>query len=247
MASREVTGKTRSGLAELRSAFNGKPRSDHYDFEDYYCLSKIPRQPDDYDGPDRYCAKVAKQNGRCKHHGGNNVPTLENLDSLAAMKHGMKATRSNLIKDFSDADRELYNWVVDEWPEAYDISLEADPQAEYEFHALAVEIVRAERGEGYLIREGEKGQKKVFGPTGEVEFEDVPHYLADMMQRQRKLIMKMEDNLGISRKARERKAENDDAADIMKSFAEVGASLITKSDKQYDPDEFGLPDSDSDT
>lgn len=97
------------------------------------------------------------------------------------------------------------------------------------------------------VREGEKGQKKVFGPTGEVEFEDVPHYLADMMQRQRKLIMKMEDNLGISRKARERKTENDDAADIMKSFAEVGASLITKSDKQYDPDEFGPPDSDSDT
>jgi len=241
MASREVTGKTHSGVAELRSDFNTKPRSEWTDFEDYYCLAKIPRQPDDYDGPDRYCAKVAKQNSRCKFHGGNNEPTLENLDPLAAMKHGMKATRENLIKDFSEADQELYDWVVEDWPKAYDIALEEDPQAEYEFHALGVEIVRNERASGYIIEQGEDGKKKVFGPTGEIEYEDVPHYLSEMLQRNRKLVMKMEDNLGISRKARERKSETDDAADIMKSFAEVGASLITKTEKEYDPDEFGPP------
>jgi hypothetical protein len=50
--------------------------------------------------------------------------------------------------------------------------------------------------------------------------------------------MKMEDNLGISRKARLKNDDAEDVKDLMKSFAEVGAALITGADKEYDPGEF---------
>ncbi|QSG06385.1 hypothetical protein [Halapricum desulfuricans] len=237
MATKEVTGKTKAELQEMRREFRNKPASEWYDFEDRFCLAKIPRQPEEYDGPTRYCvSRNVKKNGLCKFHGGATTPTLENLDPLANMKHGMNAKRENLIKDFSDADRDLYNWIVEEWPTAYDVNLDDDPLARYEFHALAVEIVRAERAEGFLIREGEDNQKKVFGPDGSVHYEDVPHYLADMLQRQRKLIMRMEDNLGISRKKRMQNEQAQDATDVMKSFAEVGASLISDADSDFDPD-----------
>ena len=239
MASKGVSGKTPEQISEQREEFADTSWADHYEFEDLYCLAKIPRQPDDYDGPDRYCFSrdLDADTKICKHHGGAGDPS--NLDPLASMTHGFHATRENLKADFSDADQELYEWILDRWPDAYDVDLSEDPLAEYEFHALAIEIVRAERAEGFLIEEGEDDVKKVFGPTGEVEYEKVPHYLADMLQRQRKLILKMEDNLGISRKKRLANETAKDATEAFKSFAEVGASLINDSDTEYDPDRFG--------
>jgi hypothetical protein len=239
MASFKVTGKTSDELRKERSAFKETSRGEIYDFEDCYCLQTIPCQPDDYDGPDRYCfaTDVDYKSKVCKHHGGSGRP--ENLDPLANMKHGFHATRENLKSDFDEADQDLYDWIVETWPEAYDIDVSEDPLAQYEFHALAMEIVRAERGEGFIISEGEDNVKKVFGPNGEVEHEKVPHYLADMIQRQRKLIMKMEDNLCISRKKRLANETAQDATEAFKSFAEVGASLINDGDEEYDPDRFG--------
>lgn len=245
MAKNEVTGKTKEELRELRREFEQSNRSKFYDFEDCFCLAKIPRQPENYDGPPRYCVNrdLDYESKTCKFHGGAGYPNPEKLEPLANMKHGMYAKRENLIKDFSDADEQLYEWIVETWPEAYDINVEDDPLAEYEFHALAVEIVRAERAEGFLIREGEDNKKKVFSPDGSVHYEDIPHYLADMLQRQRKLIMRMEDNLGISRKKRMQDEKAEDATDLMKSFAEVGASLISEADEDYDPDRWNRDDS----
>lgn len=245
MASNEITGKTKSQLRERRKEFSETNRSDIYDFEECFCLAKIPRQPDDYDGPSRYCfsRNIEMDTYLCKHHGGAGEPHPENLDPLANMKHGMNAKRENLREDFSESDRQLYDWIVEKWPEAYDVNLEEDPLAAYEFHALAVEIVRAERTEGFIIREGEDNEKRVFGPDGSVYHEEIPHYLADMLQRQRKLIMRMEDNLGISRKKRMQNEQAKDATEVMKSFAEVGASLISDTDTEYDPDKWN-PDSD---
>lgn len=239
MASKGITGKTAEQVRERRTEFSESNAAEWYDFEERFCLAKIPHQPDDYDGPDRYCfsTNLDAETYICKHHGGAG-DTL-GLDPLANMKHGFHATRENLKSDFSDADQELYEWILDEWPEAYDVDLGEDPLAKYEFHALAVEIVRAERAEGFLIEEGEDNVKKVFGPTGEVEYEKVPHYLSDMLQRQRKLVMKMEDNLGISRKKRLANETAKDATEAFKSFAEVGASLINDDDAEYDPERFG--------
>jgi hypothetical protein len=239
MAVNSISGKTEEELAEMRAEFQEKPASEWYEFGERFCLAKIPRQPEGYDGPKRYCASrnIDGDTYICKHHGGATDPS--NLEKLANMKHGMNATREHLVEDFSEADKQLYDWIIDEWPDAYDVNVEDDPLAMYEFHALAVEIVRAERAEGFLISEGENNSKKVFGPNGEVEYEDVPHYLADMLQRQRKLILKMEDNLGISRKKRLQNETAKDATEAFKSFAEVGASLINDADTEYDPDRFG--------
>lgn len=249
MASTEVTGKTERQLRELRAEFEQSTRGQLYDFEDCYCLAKIPRQPDDYDGPDRYCfsTKIVHGANHCKFHGGAGHGNPETLDKYANLKHGMKATRKAILdtmtREGNEWQVELYEWVTEEWPKAYDIDLSNDPNAEYEFHALALEIVRAERAEGWIFKEGEKGQKKIFGPDGSVHYEDVPHYLSDMMQRQRKLIMKMEDNLNISRKKRMQNEQAQDATDVLKSFTEVGASLISDADADYDPDEWN-PDGD---
>lgn len=239
MASKGVSGKTAEQVSQRREEFAETNRSDHYDFEECFCLAKIPRQPDDYDGPPRFCFSrtLDPDTYICKHHGGAGDPSK--LDPLANMTHGFHATRKNLESDFSDADQDLYDWVTSRWPDAYDIELEEDPQAEYAFHALGVEIVRAERAEGFLINEGEDNVKKVFGPTGEVEYEDIPHYLSDMLQRQRKLIMKMEDNLGISRKKRLQNEVAEDATEAFKNFATVGKALIGADDNEYDPDQFG--------
>ena len=248
MATEQVTGRTEAGLDDLRAEFNETTRSDLYDFEDCFCLAKIPRQPEDYDGPKRYCvSRNVKHNGRCKFHGGAGHGNPETLDKYANLKHGMKATRKAILdtmtRDGNEWQVELYEWVTEEWPKAYDIDLDEDPNAEYEFHALALEIVRAERAEGWIFKEGEKGEKRVFAPTGEMYYDDVPHYLADMIQRQRKLIMSMEDNLGISRKKRMQNQQAQDATDVMKSFAEVGASLISDTEAEYDPDEWDPDDS----
>ena len=247
MAKQSVSGKTEEELARMRADFSEKPRSNIYDFEDCYCLAKIPHQPAEYDGPDRFCAAtdLDHESKRCKFHGGAGHGNPELLDKYAGLKHGMKATRKALLdtmtREGNEWQVELYEWVTEEWPTAYDIDVDSDPNAEYEFHALALEIIRAERAEGWIFEEGEKGRKKIFGPDGSLHYENVPHYLADMMQRQRKLIMRMEDSLGISRKARLKADKTDEATDLIKSFAEVGATLITKSDRQYDPDEFGGP------
>ena len=248
MATEQVTGRTEAGLDDLRAEFNETTRADLYDFEDCFCLAKIPRQPEDYDGPKRYCvSRNVKHNGRCKFHGGAGHGNPETLDKYANLKHGMKATRKAILdtmtRDGNEWQVELYEWVTEEWPKAYDIDLDEDPNAEYEFHALALEIVRAERAEGWIFKEGEKGEKRVFAPTGEMYYDDVPHYLADMIQRQRKLIMSMEDNLGISRKKRMQNQQAQDATDVMKSFAEVGASLISDTEAEYDPDEWDPDDS----
>lgn len=237
MASNSVTGKTEETIEEMRE------EHDHPSaFEKCYCLATIPRQPDDYDGPERYCVsrKVLHPHWICKHHGG--AGSTEGLDKLAAMKHGMKATVENLIEDFSEADQELYDWITQEWPEAYDIDLSEDPQAKYRFHEMAVEMIRNERAAGYIIEKGERNEKKIFGPNGEVEYENVPHYLTEMLNRNRKLVMKMEDSLGISRKKRLQNEKEADATELMKSFAEVGASLITGAEKDYDPDEWDKSD-----
>lgn len=249
MAKQEITGATKSELADLRESYSGEAP-----FEEAYCLAKIPRQPDDYSGPPRYCQKrdVSKvgSNHLCKFHGGDRTDdfedVLENLDKLAPMKHGMEATREHLIEDFDDKDTALYDWIIDSYPEAYDIDIKDDPAAVYDLHRLAAEIVRAERGRGYLLREGEvkedpvrteEGQV-VIDENGDVVTEKSEHYLAQMMYRQDNKITKLEKELGISRKEQLKQDKSDDAVEaITKGFSELGAAFLQREDTDYDPED----------
>jgi hypothetical protein len=246
MASKRVTGRTREQIEGLRLRHEYLDRDK--DFEEQYCLSPIPRQPDDYQGPDRFCvnqgyiSKIGSEY-RCKYHGGDG--TTEHLDKLANMKHGLRAEDDSLMEDFSEKDETLYQWITEEWPESYDIDTSTDPQAAYDFHRLALAVVRAERGRGYVIEEGEVHEEEkvseegalVVGSDGEVVTEKSEHYLSNMLNRQDNKITKIEKELGITRKERDRSSKQDDAIDAMKGFEALGQKFLGREEKSYDPDD----------
>lgn len=250
MATEGVTGSTKEELEERRETWK---KYDHdRSFEEAHCLCPIKKQPPDYSGPDRFCtlrrdlSETPNGKIRCKHHGGRAGYTPENLEKLAAMKHGMQATRENLIEDFDEKDQALYDWIMHEWPEAYDIDFDEEPAAMFDLHRLAAEIVRGERGRGYLIEEGEiheqdryseDGSLVIDNESGEVVTEKSEHYLAQMLHRQDKKITQLEKELGITRKEQLRQDSTDSAVEAMKSFAELGDAFIGRDDKSYDPDE----------
>lgn len=256
MAKTKVTGKPREEIEKLRAEWE----ENHWikEFEDNICLAKIPHQPEDYDGPDRFCTlRDVQEIGdsgsyHCKFHGGAGNGNPEKFDKLAGMTHGMHATAEHLRKDFSEKDEALYEWITNEWPDAYDIDIESDPNAAYDFHRLATEIVRAERGRGHLIEEGEvKEQDRVtdegnvvLDDDGNVVTEKSEHYLAQMLHRQDNKITKLEKELGISRKERLRQDTTDNAIEVMKGFQELGKEFISR-DSDYDPDDTPWEDDDS--
>lgn len=244
MGSIEVAGATREELESMRQSWQGG--QDDLPFDRAHCLCPINKQPDDYDGPQRYCKNMNFINEtpggktRCRYHGGRQG---DNLESSAAITHGMHATREHLIEDFDEKDQALYDWILDTWPDAYNIDFDKDPQAEYDFHRLAAEVVRAERGRGHLIREGEITEKEIYGDEGviidadgEVVTEKSEHYLAQMLHRQDKKISDLEKELGITRKERLRQSNQDDAVEAFKNFAELGGAFLDKDDNDYDPD-----------
>lgn len=243
MAKQSISGRTEEELLELRQEYDGD-----MPFDKRYCLSKIPRQPPDYDGPTRYCVKRdTRQHGSswiCPYHGGAGQVNSQNLEKLAAMKHGMSATREHVREDFSDKDLALYDWIVGSYPEAYGIDIEESPADAYDLHRLAVEIVRAERGRGYLLEEGEVVESEKYtedgalvrNKDGEVVTEKSEHYLAGMLHRQDTKITKLQRELGVSRKERQRAESTDDAVEAIKNFSQLGQEFLSRDDKDYDPE-----------
>lgn len=256
MASKEVSGKTADEIEQLREEYNER-HSDNPQkwFEKAYCLAKIPHQPEDYDGPPRYCLNPrTSQIGdswRCKHHGANGHGNPENLEKLAPMTHGLRALRKHIRQDFDEKDLALYNWVVEDYPSAYDINIEESPADAYDVHRLAVEIVRAERGRGHLLNEGEVHEEEVRDDEGRVVVDDTgeivtsksQHYLARMMKDQDNKITKLQKELGISRKERQRADNAEDAVEAVKQFSELGAAFLNRDEKEYSADEEPWDDS----
>lgn len=257
MAKMKLNGQPQEVVDERRETYEARRKKrgeqdERPPFDRRFCLAKIPRHPDWYDGPERYCMNPRTHEvgsaTRCKFHGGLS-PEISEEDRhdprTAAITHGMHAELDNLIRDFDEKDQALYDWVTTEWPEAYDIDLESDPQAALDFHRLAAEVVRAERGRGVLQEEGEVHEKPVRNDEGRVVVDDQgdvvtdksEHYLAKMMHRQDDKITKLERELGITRKERLKQDTADSAVESIKSLAEVGSGLIARSEQEYDPDE----------
>lgn len=252
MATFEVSGYTEEEVEERKRKYLSvrEKRGDadyKPTFEEAFCLAKIPKQPDDYDGPQRYCmSDNTMRNGRCKHHGGAvSGNGNENLDKLARMEHGMYATRDHLVEDFDDKDQALYDWIVDNYAEAYDLDLENDPQAAYDMHRYAAEAVRAERGRGHLVQEGEIHEEEkiseegniVRDEDGNIVTEKSEHYLAKMLHRQDNKLTNLARELGITRKERKKQETTTDAVDAIQSFSEVGKTLLGRSDKEFNPED----------
>ena len=234
MGSQEVSGKTEEQLETMRAEHEHL----YLSFEERYCLSRIPRQPEEYDGPQRYCSSTnVKKNGRCKHHGGCTTPHPENLDKLASMKHGMYARDDHLRETMSEREEELYEWVLS-WPDKYNIDLTEDPSAAHDFQTLAIEIVREARGKDYILRNSEIREKGVYLPDGTmVEQEELPNTLNEAMASQVRLIQKVKDSLGLTRKQQAKNDQVKNASEIMDGLAGAMTSMVD-SNEEYDPSAF---------
>lgn len=239
MASGEVSGKTVQEIAEMRYRFKKSPRGDLYEFDKYYCLAGPLRQPEDYDGPDRFCSQPALNNGRCRFHGGKNPGKPENLERFANLKHSMYATEATIRETMTDEERELYDWIMS-WAEVYGIDPEEDPSAYDDLQTLAIERVRQKRSSDYILAKGTEVTKEgVYTAQGELlEQKEVPHSLIDAHQAQIRLIQKIKDTLGITRKQQKSEEKADSALEVMDSFAGALGDLISDESGTYDPDEF---------
>jgi len=241
MGFKDVAGKTKEEIEELRAEFEESPASEWYEFEERYCLHKIPHQPEDYDGPDRWCGKTAQGSSnyhRCHVHKTMGKPMPENLDKLANLKHGMYATDEHLLEKLEDDEIELYNEVLS-WAETYYIDPVNEPSVWDDLKMLAVERVRVYRTSKWMLTEGETREKPIFDAEGNfVENEDAPNVLSEEHRRLKSMVMSLKRDLGLTRKERMKQENLDDVSDSVKGLSEAMSELVGGSDKEYEPDNY---------
>jgi len=193
MASGEITGASEEELQRLRRDFTGTPPDKAgIPFEVVYCLTEIAKQPDDYDGPTRYCKNYAanltedewdeqyddpfdsddprSKHPACRFHGRScNSQSPDHLDQgMAGMTHGMYAENHRLRADFSEADAKLFDWILS-WADIYGWPPEEEDPARYDLlEQFAYDRVRSVRAERYFedVAEENDGQS-------EVEYRDI--------------------------------------------------------------------------
>jgi hypothetical protein len=245
MAASKVTGLLPEEVEYLRLDYYDSPnyKQEGRPFEEAYCLARIGKQPAEYDGPQRYCPKRASRKGnhpRCRYHGahGPKNGTPENLEKYAGLKHSMYARHETIRETLTDEEQETFDWVM-QWPELYDIDLSADPGAEDTFYALALEIVRRDRGHDYQLKNMVVKREGVYTPQGQLlEEKEMPAPLWKEMQSQIKLIESLKDSLGISRKERAKHEQTENRTDVIESLSEALGGLVMDSGAEYDPEQF---------
>ena len=191
MALEEVTGADPHELAELRVEYRNTPNYTQrgIPFETAYCLTRIGKQPEDYDGPTRVCKQRAMKLDEgewadqyddeydardersykpyCRFH---QVPHdhdhAANLvePGFANLRHGMYAEDWRLREDFSESDRLLFDYIMG-WAEIYGWPDREDDPARYEIlEMLAFNRVRSARGAEYfqqVAAENDDGNSEV--------------------------------------------------------------------------------------
>jgi hypothetical protein len=261
MAQTEVTGATESEVEELREEFQGTRIERKYDvpFEVAYCLSRIGKQPEGYDGPDRYCQRRAMKlddyDGHkfdtdayapsCLLHGGSNDAEnhIDNLEdpATAAITHGVHAEDEHLRMDFSDAEQSLYDRIVEDWPEIYDWPSEDEDPARYLLlEKAATNVVRTERVEDYLDDEGEVRRLDRFSADGVLVGEEEDHQENPLATEYRLLIRQIQDTLaelGLTPKSRQHMDTMESAESKHDAVTEIASGALD-GDHEYTPGEF---------
>lgn len=260
MAAGEVTGATAREVLTLRGQYYNTPLwLDHeVPFDTAYCLTRIGKQPDDYDGPDRYCQRRAKKiedyDGHphdeaayapsCPFHGGTNNAenNLDNLENpyTAGIKHGVWAEDEHLQMDFNDAEQALYDSIMETWPEVYEWPPEEQDPARYQIlDFVATNIVRSNRCEDYLDDDGEVHLEPVFDDQGvEVGEKEVENPLAREYRLLVSEIMNMLRELGLTPKERQKMDTLESEENANDAVAEIAGDALADSDEDYDPDQF---------
>lgn len=267
MAAREITGADLEELAEIEADYYESPMyaATGIPFERAYCLLKIGKQPDHYDGDQRYCKRRAKKKDpddydgtekdavsravNCHSHGGdmekhrskggeNAKHHLEN-PLTAAIKHGAHADDEHLIMDFTDDEQELYDEIMEDWPEIYDWPDRSEDPARYRIlRRVAVNEVRAMREEDYIDNH-EVHDDPVFDDQGvEVGHREVENPLS----REYRLLMSEVTNqmreLGLTPKERQKMDTLESEQSANDAVADIASEALDDGDNEYDPGQF---------
>lgn len=252
MASREITGGTPHEIAEMKVGYENSPKyeSEGTPFETAYCLTRIGKQPDDYDGKTRFCknrvskTRDHKHNPSCNFHGGSNAAGMnnDNLDKLASIKHGMNATDEHLREVFTEQDEQLFDYVMS-WADTYGWpSREEDPSRYDDLEAIALAKVRNARAHKYILDEGELKRQEIYDESGNLIEKDDAHALSEDVRLKRKLITDIKKELGITPKARSRMDTDEKEASAMEQLSDVASEAIlgssgTDDGPEFDPDD----------
>lgn len=248
MAQGEVTGEDESGLWELQHEYeqSRKYNKTGVPFETSYCLTRIGKQPEEYEGFTRYCTKRVKRPDdgghapSCRFHGGSNNAenNLDNLTPLGSIKHGMYATDEHLEEVFTDQDQKLYDWVMS-WADAYGWpSRDEDPSRYDDLEAVAINRVRIARSHKYILDEGEMDRQEIYDENGNLKVLTDSHGLSEDNRLKRKLITDLKKELGITPKEQARQSNEERSASAAEQIAEVATEAVFgEDDNEYDPDD----------
>lgn len=265
MAAGEITGADQSELREMEQEHRESPLyQDHgVPFDVAYCLKKIGKQPDDYDGPQRYCRRRAckkdeddYEGGKfdvaayayfCPFHGSDQAEQAghEQKDNLenprtVNIEHGAHADDKHLIMDFNDEEQELFDSIMEDWPEIYDWPDESEDPARYRIlRRVAVNEVRSIREENYLDEDGEVHHEPVYDDQGvQVGEKEVENPLA----REYRLLMAEITNqmkeLGLTPKERQKMDTLSSQADKDEALSDIANEALHGDDTEYDANQF---------
>lgn len=249
MAKGEVTGGTPKELAQLRRDFEGTPvHESGIDFEQAYCLSEIGKQPEDYSGPQRYCeqraAKYTDDSGKeryapcCRFHGGRSHAnhTEENLEKLANLSHGYYAMQEHLLEDLTDEEEDAYETIMERGAEK-GITREDDFFSWESLQSLALNIVTDRRLRMIINEDGVQKTVNEYSAQGELlDRNDEEHHLLGVSQSQRRLIEKLKENLGLTRKHQDEMDAIEEGGTI--EFLSEGMETALDDGEEYDPEDW---------
>ena len=263
MAAGELTGGTKSDLRDMKAEYHQTPLFQNHDipFETAYCLTKIGRQPDSYNGPQRFCKnRSAKKDDAdfecgehdkgayavcCKYHGGDIVKsgkkTAHLLDDprTAAITHGAFADDEHLKMDFTDSEQELYDSIMNDWPEIYNWPPRGEDPARYRIlRRVAVNEVRALREEEYIDNH-EVHEEPVYDEQGvQIGTKEVENPLS----REYRLLMSEVTNqmkeLGLTPKERQKMDTLASEADKDDAISEIAQDALHDGSNEYEPGQF---------
>ncbi|WP_372611649.1 hypothetical protein [Halomonas sp.] len=280
MSSTELTGITAEEIPELREQHEGgKTHSRHgIEFETMFCLDKIGKQPDDYDGPQRYCTqRVSKYTPEewaekyddeydaydervytptCRYHfrdrGLHSEGRPENLlePGLARITHGMYAEDWRLAEDFSEADAQMFNYVMS-WADIYGWPEKEEDPARYDLlEQFAYDRVRSLRSEEYFEHVKEENEAEGNAGSSEIEYREVhdddgvvvgefpvPSTLTEDLRLLRKDLRDQMKELNLTPKSRGEMDALESQANVHDAVGEMVQEALS-GDTEYDPEQF---------
>jgi len=141
--------------------------------------------------------------------------------------------------DFNDEEQELYDFIMEQWPEIYDWPARSEDPARYRLlRRVAVNEVRAMREEDYLdgaevVEVEDRDEQGVVMGTHDEE---------NPLAREYRLLMNEVTNqmkeLGLTPKERQKMDTLESQADKDSALTQVASDALDSDGGEYDPEKF---------